>query len=451
MKSINPANGQLIEEHKAHTPEEVKEILISVDQDWQSWKNTSFEERAALMRKASDVLLAERDECAAIMTAEMGKIKKEARAEIEKCALACRHFADTAAETLKDEMIETAYSKSYVAFQPIGIVLAVMPWNFPFWQVWRFVAPTLMAGNAAVLKHASNVFGTAKKIEEVVHKAGFPKNIFRSLIIPSPQVEAVIKNPLVKAVTLTGSEPAGMQVAATAGTELKKSVMELGGSDPFVVMEDADLEKSSSVSVTARMLNVGQVCISAKRFIVMESVAKEFEELQKKKMEDLVVGDPSDDNTDVAPMARPDFVDDIDAQVKKSIEMGARLVTGGNKIDGPGYFYEPTILADVKKGMPAYDEETFGPVAALITVKSEEEAIAVANDTPFGLGASVWTENVEQGERLARQIDAGMVFVNNMVASNPALPFGGVKKSGFGRECSEYGLKEFVNIKTICV
>ena len=451
MKSINPATGQLIEEHKAHTPEEVKEILISVDKEWQSWKNTSFDERAALMRKAAEILLAERDECAAVLTAEMGKIKKEARAEVEKCALACQHFADTAAETLKDEVIETAYSKSYVAFQPIGVVLAVMPWNFPFWQVWRFVAPTLMAGNAAVLKHASNVFGAAKKIEEVIHKAGFPKNVFRSLIIPSSQVEAVIKNPIIKAVTLTGSEPAGMQVAATAGRELKKVVMELGGSDPFVVLENADLEKSSSVSVTARMLNVGQVCISAKRFIVVESVAKEFEELQKKKTEALVVGDPTDDKTDMAPMARADLIDDIDAQVRKSIEMGARLVTGGKRIDRPGCFYEPTILADVKKGMPAYDEETFGPIAAIITVKDEEEAIAVANDTPYGLGASIWTEDSEQGERIARRIDCGMVFINNMVASNPALPFGGVKRSGFGRECSQYGLKEFVNIKTICV
>ena len=261
----------------------------------------------------------------------------------------------------------------------------------------------------------------------------------------------MIKNPLVKAVTLTGSEPAGMQVASTAGKELKKAVMELGGSDPFLVMEDADLEKSSSVSITARLLNSGQGCISAKRFIVMESVAQAFEELQKKKMEALVVGDPSDDNTDMGPMARPDLADEIDVQVQKSIEMGARLVTGGKKLDQPGFYYAPTILADVKKGMPAYDEETFGPVAAIITVQTEEEAIAVANDTPYGLGASVWTENTEQGERLARQIDCGMVFINNMVASNPALPFGGVKRSGFGRECSEYGLKEFINIKTICV
>ncbi|NQU65346.1 MAG: NAD-dependent succinate-semialdehyde dehydrogenase, partial [SAR324 cluster bacterium] len=347
--------------------------------------------------------------------------------------------------------IKTAYSKSYIAFQPIGVVLAVMPWNFPFWQVWRFVAPTLMAGNGAVLKHASNVFGAAKKIEEIIQKAGFPKNVFRSLIIPSSQVEAVIKNPIIKAVTLTGSEPAGMQVASTAGKELKKMVMELGGSDPFLVMEDADLEKSATVSVTARLLNAGQVCISAKRFIVMESVSQAFEELQKKKVEALVVGDPTEDKTDMGPMARADLADEIDAQVKKSIEMGARLVTGGKKLDQPGFYYAPTILADVKKGMPAYDEETFGPIAAIITVKTEEEAIAVANDTPYGLGASVWTKNTEQGERIARRIDCGMVFINNMVASNPALPFGGVKRSGFGRECSEYGLKEFVNIKTICV
>ncbi|MFH2133430.1 MAG: NAD-dependent succinate-semialdehyde dehydrogenase [bacterium] len=450
MKSINPATEQLIEEHTAHTPEEVNQILISVDTAWQTWRTTSYEERAVFLRRAADILQAERDACAAILTAEMGKLKREARAEIEKCALVCRHYADTAAETLKEEMIETNYEKSIITFQPLGVILAVMPWNFPFWQVWRFLAPALMAGNVAVLKHASNVFGAAKKIEEIVRKAGFPQNVFRALIIPSSQVEAVVKHPVVKAVTLTGSEAAGMQVAATAGKELKKTVLELGGSDPFIVLEDADLEKCTDIAVQSRTLNVGQACNAAKRFIVMEGVAPAFEALLKKKMSALVVGDPSADGTDMAPMARGDLVENIHDQVTVSIEMGARLVCGGRKIDRPGFYYEPTILADVKKGMPAYDQETFGPVAAIITVKNAEEAIAVANDTPYGLAASVWAGSTEQGEKMARRIDSGMVFINALVASNPKLPFGGIKRSGYGRECSEYGLREFVNVRTVC-
>lgn len=451
MKSINPANNQCIKEYREYTPDEVAAILSAVDADWQLWKKTAFKDRAELMRKAADLLLEERDECASIITSEMGKLKKEARAEIEKCALACRYFADTAEGLLQDEVIETRYAKSLVTFQPIGVILAVMPWNFPFWQAWRFIAPALMAGNAVVLKHASNVFGAALKIEEIIQKAGFPENVFRSLIISSGQVEAVIKNPVVKAVTLTGSEAAGRQVAGTAGKMLKKSVLELGGSDPYVVMEDADLDQSARISVMARIMNAGQVCISAKRFIVNAAVVNAFEEKQKQLFESLVVGDPSDDATQMAPMARPDLVDEIHRQVERSIKLGARLVTGGYRLDRPGNYYAPTILADVKKGMPVYDEETFGPVAAIIPVKDEEEAIAVANDTRFGLGASVWTKDVARGERMARRIDSGMVFVNNMTVSDPSLPFGGTKLSGFGRECSHYGIKEFVNIKTICI
>lgn len=451
MKSINPATNQVIGEYREHTAAEVETILTQVQKDWWQWKQTSFRERAERMQRAAAILLEERDECARLITAEMGKLVKEARAEVEKCALVCRYFAESAETLLQDEPVATTYQKSLITFQPIGIVLAVMPWNFPFWQVWRFVAPALMAGNAAVLKPASNVFGTALKIEEIIRKAGFPGNLFRSLLIPSQQVEAVIKNPLVKAVTLTGSETAGSKVAAIAGKELKKTVLELGGSDPYLVMEDADLETCAKVSVTARMLNAGQVCISAKRFIVLKSVAAEFEAKQKAIIEALKIGDPMDEQYQLAPMARPDLVAELHEQVVQSIALGARLVTGGKKLDRPGNYYAPTILADVKKGMPVYDTETFGPVAAIITVESEAEAIAVANDTPYGLGASVWTRDVKRGEQIARQIDAGMVFINGMTVSHPKLPFGGTKYSGYGRECSSYGIKEFVNIKTICL
>ncbi len=451
MKSINPANNELIKEYTEYTPEQVQSIIDDVDLEWKSWKNTSFEERAKLMRKAADILIEERDECASIITSEMGKVIAESRAEVEKCALVCRHYADNGEKILKDEIIETNYPKSFVSFEPIGTVLVVMPWNFPFWQVFRFIAPGLMAGNAGVLKHASNVMGCAVKIEEVLIKAGFPKNLFRSLLIGSSKVADIIRNPKIKAVTLTGSEPAGSKVAELAGKELKKSVLELGGSDPYVVLEDADLEQCAKTAATARNFNAGQVCIAAKRFIIVESVAEKFQELQKKATEALVIGDPMDDKTQLAPMSRPDLLDELHEQVEKSIAMGATLVTGGQKLDRPGNYYAPTILADVKKGMPAYDDETFGPVAANIIVKDETEALEVANDTPFGLGASVWTKDLERGERLARQIETGMVFVNSMVLSSPAMPFGGVKRSGYGRELSEVGMKEFVNIKSICI
>jgi len=451
MKSINPANNQLIKTYIEHTPDEVTKIISAVNDDWLQWKKTSYAVRAKLMHNASEILLNEKEECVKIITSEMGKLAKEAAGEVEKCALLCRYFADATETILQDEIIETNFSKSMVTFVPIGTVLAVMPWNFPFWQVWRFIVPTIMAGNAGVLKHASNVFGCAVKIEEIMQKAGFPKNLFRSLIISSGQVDAVIKNPLIKAVTLTGSEGAGSKVAATAGKELKKSVLELGGSDPFIVLEDADLNLAAKMSVPARLSNAGQVCISAKRFIVVESVLEDFVAKQKALYESLVVGDPFDEKTQMAPMARPDLLDEIHAQVEKSIEKGARLVTGGKRLEGEGNFYAPTILADVKKGMAAYDEETFGPVAAIISVKDEAEAIEIANDCPYGLGASVWTKDSARGEQVARQIESGMVFINTVTASHPKLPFGGTKLSGYGRECSDYGIKEFVNIKTICV
>ncbi len=451
MKSINPATNEEIKTYSPHSPSDVREILQAVNDAWMSWKNTPFSRRAELMHNASHVLMAERDECASIITSEMGKTITEARGEVEKCALACRYFAEHTEGLLSDETIETGYTKSVAVFEPLGIILAVMPWNFPFWQVWRFIAPGLMAGNAGVLKHASSVCGCALKIEELVKKAGFPENLFRALLIPPKDVEAVIRHPLVKGVTLTGSEGAGSRVAEIAGQELKKSVLELGGSDPFIVFEDADLEKCVRTAVRSRCLNAGQVCISAKRFIVEEAVAEAFLDGMASAMKALVIGDPMDEKTQLGPMARPDLLNDLHAQVEASIQQGARLVSGGHRLDRPGNYYAPTILTDVTRDMPVYHQETFGPVAAVIKVKNEEEAVAVANDTDFGLGASVWTNDLNRGERIAREIESGMVFVNSMTASHPELPFGGVKRSGYGRELSHYGIKEFINIKTICL
>lgn len=451
MKSINPFDNRVIREYSEYSPEKVREIIASVDDAWQRWKTTSFSLRAELMMNAADVLLIEKEACATIITREMGKLFYEATAEVEKCALCCRYYAQNAERMLQDESVQTEFAKSFVTFEPLGVVLAIMPWNFPFWQVWRFIAPGLMAGNAGVLKHASTVTGCALKIEEIVRKAGFPENLFRSLVLSSSAVELVIAHPAVKAVTLTGSEGAGSKVAEAAGRELKKCVLELGGSDPFILLDDADVEKSVRTALKARTLNCGQVCIAAKRFIVVETVKAQFEDLFREIVESMVAGDPFDPGTHVAPMARPDLVEELHAQVEKSIQMGARLVVGGNRLDLPGNFYAPTLLSDVTKGMPVYEEETFGPVAALIPVKDESEAIAKANDTPFGLGASVWTQDLERGERVARQIESGMVFVNEMTMSLPQMPFGGIKRSGFGRELSHYGIKEFVNIKSICI
>ena len=451
MKSINPATNTLIKTYTPHSPSKVRQILETVNVAWMSWKKTSFAERAKRMFNASEILLAERNECASLITTEMGKTITEARGEVEKCALASRYFAEHAEKLLRDEAVETGYTKSVVTFEPLGIILAVMPWNFPFWQVWRFIAPGLMAGNAGVLKHASGVFGCALKIEEILNKAGFPDNLFRSLLIPAGDVETVIRHPLVKGVSLTGSEAAGSRVAEIAGKELKKSVLELGGSDPFIVLEDADIEKCVETAVKSRCLNVGQVCISAKRFIVMASMAEAFVDGMATAMNALVIGDPMDEKTNLGPMARPDLLDDLHAQVMASVDLGARLVSGGHRLDRPGNYYAPTLLTDVTRDMPVFNQETFGPVAAVIAVKSEDEAVAVANDTNFGLGASVWTKNLNRGESIAREIESGMVFVNGMTASHPELPFGGVKRSGYGRELSHYGIKEFLNIKTICV
>ncbi len=450
MKSINPFTGEIIREYREHNTSEVTQIIRDVHSAWLTWKETSFASRSILMNNAAFILRSRKGELARLMTMEMGKLLRESMAEIEKCAWVCEYYAEHAAEMLKDEVIPTDASRSFVAFQPMGTILAVMPWNFPFWQVIRFAAPALMAGNAAVLKHASNVPGCAMAIEELFREAGFPENLFRTLMIPSSAVENVIANPVITAVTLTGSEAAGSHVAALAGKHLKKSVLELGGADPFIVLDDADLGAAVKAAVTARMINQGQSCIAAKRFIVVSSVIKKFESELKSSFESLQVGDPMDPGTDVGPLARPDIADEIEKQVNASIASGARLVTGGHRLTGSCY-YKPTILAEVTEGMPVYSQETFGPVVSLIEARDEDDAIRIANDSEFGLGGCVWTHDLDRGEKIARKINTGAMFVNGMTKSDPRLPFGGIKKSGYGRELGINGIREFVNIKTIWI
>ncbi|PID59367.1 MAG: succinate-semialdehyde dehydrogenase [Ignavibacteriae bacterium] len=451
IQTINPTTEKIIKSFEAISNDEINKIIDEVKNEFELWKKKSFSERKNLMLNAAKILKKDKRKYGEILTLEMGKPIKEAIAEAEKCAWVCEYYAEKTEEILKKEIIETDASESYVQFDPIGIVLGVMPWNFPYWQVFRFAAPALMAGNAGILKHASNVPMSALAIEEIFHEAGFPKNIFRTLLISSKQVDAVIENPKVKAVTLTGSEHAGKMVASKSGKMLKKTVMELGGSDPFIVFADADLEKAIETAIVARLLNNGQSCIAAKRFIVIEDIAEKFEELFKQKMEEVVIGNPMDENTQLGPMAREDLLLELDEQVKKSVQLGAKILTGGKRLEGTGYFYPPTIITNVKQGMPAYSEELFGPVATVIKVKDEEEAIFVANDTMFGLGASLWTNNLEKAKKLTREINSGSVFVNGLVKSDPRLPFGGVKISGYGRELSHYGIKEFVNIKTVWI
>ena len=451
IETVNPLTGEVVKAFKAISDNEVNNIIDSVHNEYLLWKNEKFVDRKILMLKAADILRNEKEKYAEILTLEMGKPLTQAIAEVEKCAWVCEYYAENTENILAKELIETDASESYVQFDPIGIVLAVMPWNFPFWQVFRFAAPALMAGNAGILKHASNVPMSALAIEEIFQKAGFPQNIFRTLLIESKQVDAVIANPKIKASTLTGSEYAGSMVAAKSGKMLKKSVMELGGSDPFIILKDADLELAVNTAVTARLLNNGQSCIAAKRFIVEESIAEKFEIMFTKKMNEVVVGDPMDRTTGLGPIAREDLLLELHEQVVKSVAMGAKLLTGGFRLNRKGYFYPATILTNVKKGMPAYDEELFGPVASVIKVKDEKEAVEVANDTIYGLGASLWTSDNVKAKNLAKEIETGSVFINGMVKSDPRLPFGGVKLSGFGRELSHYGIKEFVNIKTVWI
>jgi succinate-semialdehyde dehydrogenase/glutarate-semialdehyde dehydrogenase len=452
IKAINPATGEIIKTYEEMSPQEVNGIVERAHEAFLDWRKTNFAERAALMKKAGEVLRDNASEYAKLMAIEMGKLVRDGRAEAEKCAWVCDYYADNAEKFLQPELIETDASKSFVTFQPIGVVLAVMPWNFPFWQVFRFAAPALMAGNAGVLKHASNVPGCALAIEAVFKQAGFPENLFRTLLVGSAQVDAIIENPLVKAATLTGSTPAGRAVAKKAGEMLKKTVLELGGSDPYVILEDADLETTVTTCVTSRLINSGQSCIAAKRFIVVEPLREKFEQLFVQQMRAKKIGDPLQEDTEVGPQARHDLRDELHQQVQKSIEKGATCLLGGEIPKGKGAFYPATVLTNVKKGMPAYVEELFGPVAAIIPVKDEAEAIRVANDSVFGLGAAVFTKDVARGERIAaNELEAGCCFVNAFVKSDPRLPFGGVKESGYGRELSHYGIKEFVNIKTVYV
>ena len=451
MKSINPTTGEFIRDYAEHDQKEVNEIIENVQKEWLSWKETSFKERTELLFRAANILRTRKEELARLITLEMGKIIRESLAEVEKCANACEYFARESEILLRDQIIESDASRSLVTFQPLGIILAVMPWNFPFWQVFRFAAPSLMAGNAAIMKHSSNVPACALAIESVFHEAGFPENIFRTLMIPSRLVGQVIAHPFVKAVTLTGSEAAGIQVASEAGRNLKKTVLELGGSDAFIILEDADMDMAVQTAVTARMINQGQSCIAAKRFLVVQSRVREFEKKIKSALESLVIGDPMDTKTQVGPMAREDLVMDIDRQVQESVKMGAQLLLGGKRPDLKGYYYLPTVLTNVKQHYPVFSQETFGPVVAIIPVRDEAEAIKLANESEFGLGGSVWTKDLKRGEAVARKIETGAMFVNGLTKSDPRLPFGGIKKSGYGRELSEYGIKEFVNIKTIWI
>jgi succinate-semialdehyde dehydrogenase/glutarate-semialdehyde dehydrogenase len=451
LESINPATGIVLEHFVEWSHAQVAQVVDQTQQAWLGWRATSFADRATLMKAAAQVLRDNVDLYARTMALEMGKPISEGRAEVNKCAGCCDFYADHAERFLADEVIASDAAKSYVAHRPLGVILAVMPWNFPFWQVFRFAAPALMAGNAGLLKHSSNVPRCALQIEEVFVKAGFPSDVFRTLMIGSGKVDQVIEHPAVKAVTLTGSDIAGRKVAAKAGQMLKKTVMELGGSDPFVVLADANLDEAAQVAAKARCINSGQSCIAAKRFIVEAPVYEAFLEKFRAATAALVMGDPLDERSQVGAQARGDLMGELHAQVEASVAKGAKVVLGGRPLDGPGSFYPPTILIDVVPGMPAYDEELFGPVAAVIHARDADDALRIANDTPFGLGASVWTRDAAKGEAFAARVEVGASFVNGMVKSDPRLPFGGVKISGFGRELSHHGIKEFVNIQTMWI
>jgi succinate-semialdehyde dehydrogenase/glutarate-semialdehyde dehydrogenase len=453
FRSINPANGEIIRDYTQMSPRETAETIEAVHDAYLDWRTTGFEERAILMRRAADLLTARAHDYGELMAIEMGKPIRDGIAEAQKCASGCRYYAEHAARFLADEAVETAGDRrSFVAYRPLGVILAVMPWNFPFWQVIRFAAPALMAGNAAVLKHSANVPGCALALEQLFRDAGLPRDLFRTLMIGSKAVDAVLDHPRVMAATLTGSGAAGRAIASKAGSLLKKTVLELGGSDAYLVLEDADIDFTAAACAKGRLVNSGQSCIAAKRFIVLDAVKRRFEERLVEEMKKVRMGDPLDEDTALGPMARHDLREDLHEQVETSIARGARLLCGGNIPDGPGAFYPATVLTDVKPGMPAYDDELFGPVASVIAAKDEAEAVRIANDSPFGLGGGVFTRDLARGERLAADaIEAGAVFVNATVQSDPRLPFGGIKESGYGRELSVFGIREFVNIKAIVV
>ncbi len=451
ISTINPATGEEEKSFEALSEEQVDEKLQLADETYREYRKTSFEERARMMTRAAEILEEEAEELGRIITNEMGKPLAAGIAEANKCARGCRYYAENAARFMADEKIEYEGANVYIRYQPIGPVLAVMPWNFPFWQVFRHAAPGLMAGNVVLLKHASNVPQCALAIEDVFHRAGFPEGAFQTLLIGSKQVQSVIDDKRVKAATLTGSGPAGSQVASEAGEKIKKTVLELGGSDPFIVMPSADLDEAISTAVTARTLNNGQSCINGKRFIVHEEIAEEFERRYVEAMEALKVGDPMEDGTDMGPLSTVQMLEDVDQQVRDSVEAGAKVLTGGKPIGGPGNFYPPTVLTDIPEDSPAYREEIFGPVASLFRAGNMDEILRLANDTPFGLSSSAWTNDPEERERFINEIEAGMVYVNKMTESTPEVPFGGVKESGYGRELSIFGIREFVNAKTVWV
>ncbi len=452
MKTVNPATGEIIKKYDEMSFDEVERIISSANQAQKEWRKRSFEERAGHLSTIADLLRERKQELGALMSTEMGKPMAQSVGELEKCAWVCEYYAEQAGRFLADDPVDTDAAKSYITFNPLGVILSIMPWNFPFWQVFRFGAPSLMAGNGVILSHSENTTGCALEIENMVHDAGIPKELFRTILVANENMKPVIQHEGIAAVTLTGSTRAGKIVASQAGEALKKTVLELGGSDPYLILEDADIPKAAETCVTSRLINSGQSCIAAKRFIVVDSVYEEFMAEFRKGMEARKVGHPFEEGTDVGPLARADLRDQLHEQVLKSVKAGAKLSLGGQVPEGKGAFYPVTILENVKPGMPAYEEELFGPVASVIRVNNEEEAIRVANDTPYGLGAAVFTQDTERGERIAaEQLEAGCCFVNEYVKSDPRLPFGGIRESGYGRELGLYGIHEFVNTKTVYI
>ncbi|HZR32664.1 MAG TPA: NAD-dependent succinate-semialdehyde dehydrogenase [Terriglobales bacterium] len=451
IASINPATGEVLKTFEPLSDSQLDAKIALAAETFRNYRKVPFAQRSRWMIKAAEIIEAEKEALGRLMTWEMGKTLRSAIDEAAKCAWVCRYYAENAERFLADEIVETTASRSYVRYQPLGPVLAVMPWNFPFWQVFRFAAPSLMVGNVGLLKHASNVPQCALAIADIFHRAGFPEGAFQTLLIPAKQVDRVLADPRIVAATLTGSVEAGVQVATGAGKRIKKVVLELGGSDPFIVMPSADLDDAVSTAVKARIINNGQSCIAAKRFIVAQPIAEQFEREFVKKMEALNIGDPLHEQTELGPLATPDGVTDLERDVKKSIEAGARLLTGGKRRPGKGNFYEPTVLTNIPKNSPAYNEELFGPVASIFHAKDVDDAIRIANDSRFGLGASAWTNDAGERERFINELEAGMVFINKMVASDPRLPFGGIKESGYGRELGVHGIREFTLIKTIWI
>ena len=454
MSSINPATGEVLQTFDSLNEQQLEEKIARAAATFREHRRTSFSDRARRMLRVAEILESDKKSFARTMTLEMGKPIKAAVQEAEKCAWVCRYYAENAERHLIDEIVETNATKSYVQFQPVGVVLAIMPWNFPFWQVFRFAAPTLMAGNVGLLKHASNVPQCALAIEDIFHRAGFPEGVFQTLLIGSDAVQSVLEDPHVAAATLTGSEPAGRSVASIAGKQIKKTVLELGGSDPFIVMPSANFEEAVATAVKARIINNGQSCIAAKRFIVHDEIYDRFEKEFVDRMKSLRVGDPLDEAVDIGPLATEQIVEDVDQQVQQSLTAGAKILTGGRrlKLDGElarGNFYEPTVISEIPKDSPAFRDEIFGPVASLFRISTIDEAIELANATTFGLGSAAWTNDRKEQQRFVDDLEAGSVFINGMVASDPRLPFGGVKHSGYGRELSAFGIREFVNIKTV--